>query len=198
MPNATLVLDRSTSSQTAALYDGEALVAEVALSSTWCIDVINLLGGGVPERIVVGIGPGSFAGIRSTLAFAQGCTLGANVELRGIVSPAAFAREGETVAVIGDARRGKFWVALFDAFKPAREIFQVAEPDLPAAIPAEASVVSPDASRIGATLASLFPSRYAAAPELKASDLHRAFTANPSLLVPEPLPVYLNPAVRFD
>lgn len=198
MPNATLVLDRSTSSQTAALYDGEALVAEVALSSTWCIDVINLLGGGVPERIVVGIGPGSFAGIRSTLAFAQGCTLGAKVELRGIVSPAAFAREGEKMAVVGDARRGKFWVALFDAFKPTREIFQVLEPDLPAAIPAEASVVSPDASRIGATLASLFPSRYAPAPELKASDLHRAFTANPGLLVPEPLPVYLNPAVRFD
>ena len=28
------------------------------------------------ERIVVGLGPGSFAGIRSALAFAQGAALG--------------------------------------------------------------------------------------------------------------------------
>ena len=28
------------------------------------------------DRIVVGMGPGSFAGVRSAIAFAQGCALG--------------------------------------------------------------------------------------------------------------------------
>ena len=68
------------------------------------------------ERIVVGTGPGSFAGIRSALAFAQGYALATNCEVLGLPSACALAGEGR-IAVIGDARQGKAWVALFDGFR---------------------------------------------------------------------------------
>ena len=45
------------------------------------------------ERIVVGTGPGSFAGIRSALAFAQGFALGRGCEVLGLPSPCAVAAQ---------------------------------------------------------------------------------------------------------
>ena len=69
------------------------------------------------DRIVVGTGPGSFAGVRAALAFAQGYALGRpQCEVFGLPSACALAGEGR-LAVVGDARRGQFWVALFDGFK---------------------------------------------------------------------------------
>ena len=67
-------------------------------------------------RIVVGTGPGSFAGIRSAIAFAQGFALGRKCEVLGLPSPCAVAAQvyagakgGDfPLAVVGDARRGKF------------------------------------------------------------------------------------------
>ena len=45
------------------------------------------------DRIVVGTGPGSFAGIRSALAFAQGFALGSKCEVMGLPSPCAVAAQ---------------------------------------------------------------------------------------------------------
>ena len=45
------------------------------------------------ERIVVGTGPGSFAGIRSALAFAQGYALGKKCEVLGLPSACALAAD---------------------------------------------------------------------------------------------------------
>ena len=194
----TLYIDRSTAAQSAALYEDGSLVSEIALSDDWCPETIELLDGGVPDRIVAGVGPGSFAGIRSVLAFAHGCAIGGGVELRGMVSPAAFAREGESVAVVGDSRRGKFWVALFDGFTLSREIFQTVASSLVSCIPPDSAIVSPDHARIGDRLGELFGPRYSPAPPLAASALCRAASANPALLITEPLPLYLNPAVRDD
>ena len=59
------------------------------------------------DRIVVGTGPGSFAGIRSALAFAQGYALGRRCEVLGLPSACALAGDG-LLAVVGDARRGCF------------------------------------------------------------------------------------------
>ena len=103
---------------------------------------------------------------------------------------------GSAAPLDGDARRGKYWIALFDGFSPEREIFQVERDGLLAAVPGDASVVSPDFARIGGILAETFGERASAAPTLDAAWLHRAALANPALLSAEPLPVYLNPAVR--
>ena len=45
------------------------------------------------KRIVVGTGPGSFAGIRSALAFAQGYALGTKCEVLGLHSACACAAQ---------------------------------------------------------------------------------------------------------
>ena len=163
------------------------------------------------ERIVVGTGPGSFAGIRSALAFAQGYALGKGCEVLGLPSACAIAAQiysGEDfrqktsdgrlehLAVVGDARQGKAWVALFSGFEMEREVFQVDASGLSAAVPADCRVVTPDAARIDALLRETFGDRYLGGQVPTSDGLRRFAEANPAILKPEPLPIYLNPAVR--
>lgn len=204
----TLVIDRSTDVQSVALAKDGALVASRVLegadarSGDWVVRVADFLsenGADVKSlsQIVVGTGPGSFAGIRSALAFAQGCAAGSGCEVLGLTSAAAYAQGEGPLAVVGDARRGLFWIALFDGFRLAVPVFQTDRETLKLRVPLSAKVVSPDARRIGDVLAEDFESRFDAncgAP--LAEGLARAALANPSLLKSEPLPIYLNPAVR--
>lgn len=148
-----------------------------------------------PTRIVVGTGPGSFAGIRAALAFAQGYRLGSGCEVLGLPSPCALA-DGSHLAVVGDARRGKIWIALLDGWALARDVFQVESSGLASAVPADYAVVSPDDARIGPLLASVFGARYRGLAVPTDGGLRRFAEANPAALRPEPLPIYLNPAVR--
>jgi len=148
------------------------------------------------DRIVVGMGPGSFAGIRSAIAFAQGYSIATGCEVLGLPSPCALARDGGKVAVVGDARRGLSWIALFDGFSAEREIFLVDESAIVESVPAGHSVVSPDDRRIGEKLRAAFGDRYLGGETPSGEGLRRFAEANPSALVREPLPIYLNPAVR--
>jgi len=150
-----------------------------------------------PDRIVVGTGPGSFAGVRSALAFAQGYALGSGCEVLGLPSACALA-DGGKVAVVGDARRGKAWVALFDGCDPVKDVFQVQQAELAESVPDDYVVTTPDESRIGALLCETFGNRYRGGEQPTAEGLERFVRANPSVLKPEPLPLYLNPAVRDD
>lgn len=147
------------------------------------------------DRIVVGTGPGSFAGIRSALAFAQGYALGRPCEVLGLPSACALAGGGP-LAVVGDARRGLFWVALFDGFQQERDIFQVAEAELVGAVPTDHAVITPDALRIDSFLRSAFGTRYLGGRMPTEDGLRRFAEANHAALRLEPLPMYLNPAVR--
>ena len=165
------------------------------------------------ERIVVGTGPGSFAGIRSALAFAQGYALGKSCEVLGLPSACAIAAQvyyGEDsrletrdrrlktsrLAVIGDARQGKAWIALFDGFRLEREVFQVEQSELKGTVPADCRVTTPDERRIGALLSETFGERYLGGQTPTNDGLRRFAEATPEILKPEPLPIYLNPAVR--
>ena len=150
-----------------------------------------------PERIVVGTGPGSFAGIRSALAFAQGYALGSGCEVLGLPSACALADDGK-VAVVGDARRGKAWIALFDGYNLTREIFQVEQSALAANVPDDFDVTTPDETRIGELLRTTFGARHRGGAQPTAEGLKRFAEKNPAILKPEPLPIYLNPAVRDD
>lgn len=60
------------------------------------------------DRIVVGLGPGSYAGIRVAISAAIGLATGLGAELVGIPSPAAMASRSSEFVVIGDARRGAY------------------------------------------------------------------------------------------
>lgn len=197
-----LFVDRSTDAQSVALVRGGRVAAETTLdgldarSGAWVAAVRDFAAGADLSRIVVGTGPGSFAGIRSALAFAQGYAIGSGCEVMGLPSACAFASESGPVAVVGDARRGMFWVALFDGFRLAADIFQVDAELLPRRVPVGVKVVTPDAKRIDAALRETFGANYAGGGVPFAGGLARAALANPALLTPEPLPVYLNPAVR--
>lgn len=154
------------------------------------------------ERILVGTGPGSFAGIRSALAFAQGFALGRKCDVLGLPSPCAIAADffasadSRRLAVVGDARRGKIWIALFDGFRLERDVFQVESTGLAAAVPDGYLVVTPDDRRIDALLKETFADRYLGGRTPTSAGLLAFAEACPEICKPEPLPIYLNPAVR--
>ena len=179
------------------------------------------------ERIVVGTGPGSFAGIRSALAFAQGYAIGTTCEVLGLPSACALAADYFAsaaadsqssifnsqssisnsqfsssnqlhlpFAVVGDARQGKYWIALFEGYRLVCDIFQVDRETLPYRVPQGVKVTTPDAKRIDALLKEVFGENYIGGGTPTAEGLRRFAEANPSILKPEPLPIYLNPAVR--
>lgn len=214
-------IDRSTEMQSVALAADGKITSRIfegadSRSADWPEKVKKFLfGNGFAfhdvDRIVVGTGPGSFAGIRAALAFAQGLAIGikarredlaARPVVYGLPSAAALANgEGET-AVVGDARRGLFWVVVYHGTKVATDFRLVSREDLSSAVPESAVVVTPDGARIGALLSEMFGSRFSAS----VAGMPHSFPAAeriaqialdfPSSLVPEPAPIYLSPAVR--
>lgn len=198
---ATLVIDRSTGLQTASLVldGGEIKSVEFggtdSRSGVWAEELLSFVSGVGIDRIVVGTGPGSFAGIRAALAFAQGYRVGSGCEVEGIASACALADESGPLTVIGDSRRGRFWVAAFDGYRLIGEIGQVAREELYGQVARGVDVVSVDDARIGGTLKEIFGDRYKGGVLPKAEGLARFFMNNPSVLRKDPVPLYLNPAV---
>jgi tRNA threonylcarbamoyladenosine biosynthesis protein TsaB len=66
---------------------------------------------GLPDRIVVGLGPGSYAGTRIAISAAIGLQLASGTELIGLPSICAMEPEETEYCVIGDARRQSFFFA---------------------------------------------------------------------------------------
>ena len=66
---------------------------------------------GAPAEIVVGLGPGSYAGVRIAIASAIGLRSAVGAKLRGIASICALDVEERDYCVIGDARRQSFYLA---------------------------------------------------------------------------------------
>jgi tRNA threonylcarbamoyladenosine biosynthesis protein TsaB len=64
---------------------------------------------GLPERIMVGLGPGSYAGIRIGISAAIGLQAAAKAELIGYPSVCAIPHASDDYSVIGDARRRSFF-----------------------------------------------------------------------------------------
>jgi tRNA threonylcarbamoyladenosine biosynthesis protein TsaB len=66
---------------------------------------------GAPEEIVVGLGPGSYAGVRIAIATAIGLRTAVGAKLVGLPSICALEVEARDYCVIGDARRQSFFFA---------------------------------------------------------------------------------------
>ena len=66
---------------------------------------------GSPGEIVVGLGPGSYAGVRIAIACAIGLRTAVGAKLGGIASICALDVEARDYCVIGDARRQSFYLA---------------------------------------------------------------------------------------
>jgi tRNA threonylcarbamoyl adenosine modification protein YeaZ len=137
-----LAFDTSSSACTAALFDGsgECLGRRDELIGRGHAErlvpmVAELLDGRTADRIIVGVGPGSFTGIRVGIAAAHGLAIGWGVELSGMSSLALLAAGADqkvAVAVIGG--HGELFVQEFDsAHVPSSDLRNLA----PAAAAAE-------------------------------------------------------------
>ena len=66
---------------------------------------------GVPETIIVGLGPGSYAGTRIAISAAIGIQLSCDAHLIGYPSICAMECDAQEYCAIGDARRKSFFFA---------------------------------------------------------------------------------------
>jgi tRNA threonylcarbamoyladenosine biosynthesis protein TsaB len=66
---------------------------------------------GAPETIIVGLGPGSYAGTRIAISAAIGIQLSSDARLIGYPSICAMKCHAQEYCVIGDARRKSFFLA---------------------------------------------------------------------------------------
>ena len=94
------------------------------------------------DRVAVGVGPGSFTGLRVGIALAQGIALGADVPVFGVGSLAAMAHAVPTSLTglrcpLLDARRGEVFAAIYDQ--------ELAEVIAPCTLPRQAVISALDA-----------------------------------------------------
>ena len=106
-----LAFDTATSVATSALVDdGEVIGERISRAQTLLEDIDALLrqGGAHPtelEALAVGVGPGSFTGVRIGLAVARGLALSLELQGAGVSTLDALAAGAEGALPVVDARR---------------------------------------------------------------------------------------------
>ena len=158
-----LAFDTSSAACTAALFDGEgACIARSdeligrGHAERLVPMIAELMEGRSADEILVGVGPGSFTGIRVAIAAAHGLAIGWSAKLSGMFSLALIAAgadsEGEiAAAVIGG--HGELFVQQFDA--------RTAEPssELRNLVPAQAAQFATAQRVVGSGAAQLVEAR---------------------------------------
>ena len=119
-----LAFDTSSAACTAALFDGGSCVGRRdeligrGHSERLVPMIAELLDGRTATSILVGVGPGSFTGIRVAIAAAHGLAIGWGAELKGMSSLALLASgvatEGQVAAAVTGGH-GELFVQQFDA-----------------------------------------------------------------------------------
>jgi tRNA threonylcarbamoyl adenosine modification protein YeaZ len=119
-----LAFDTSSAACTVALFDGEACIARKdeligrGHAERLVPMIAELLDGRAATQILVGVGPGSFTGIRVAIAAAHGLAIGWHAELVGMSSLALLAAgacaEGPVAAAVVGGH-GELFVQQFEA-----------------------------------------------------------------------------------
>jgi tRNA threonylcarbamoyl adenosine modification protein YeaZ len=129
-----LAFDTSSAACTAALFDGDGgCVAHAdeligrGHAERLVPMIADLLDGRQPTDILVGVGPGSFTGIRVAIAAAHGLAIGWNAKLSGMSSLALLAAGAGTDAKVAAAvlgGHGELFVQQFDGrtLEPASKL----------------------------------------------------------------------------
>jgi len=142
-----LAFDTSSAACTAALFDGDGECvarADEVIGRGHAERLVpmldELLDGRKADSIVVGVGPGSFTGIRVAIAAAHGLAIGWGVELSGMSSLgllAAGANDGGELATAVQGGHGELFVQQFSAGKPTSDLLNVPPAAAAAATPAK-------------------------------------------------------------
>jgi tRNA threonylcarbamoyladenosine biosynthesis protein TsaB len=175
-----LSLDASTQCGSVALVSGEQVLQELSIETHRgrggaLFSALEGILRDAPEirRVVVGIGPGSYNGVRSAIAVAWGIAMARNIPLAGISS--LLGLDDRSYCAMGDARRGQYFFARVSQGNFVVEPRLVAEDQLVAALretphlPVYASapveflrgviVRTPSAARLGVLAANFAPSQ---------------------------------------
>lgn len=158
-----LAFDTSSAACTAALFDGDgACIAQRdemigrGHAERLVPMIAELLDGGRAERILVGVGPGSFTGIRVAISAAHGLAIGWGAGLLGMSSLALLASgiagDGEVAAAVVGGH-GELFVQQFDAMTadPTTELRNL--------VPAEAARFATAEMVVGSGAATLVAAR---------------------------------------
>jgi len=114
--------------------------------------------------IAIGLGPGSYTGIRSAIALAQGWQLAKNLPLTGISSVESIAAIAQarnisgTVHIVIDAQRGELYHAAYAISATERKEIEPLKIVSPSAIDATGTVIGPDIAKWFPSAAVIFPS----------------------------------------
>ncbi|HEY2329179.1 MAG TPA: tRNA (adenosine(37)-N6)-threonylcarbamoyltransferase complex dimerization subunit type 1 TsaB [Verrucomicrobiae bacterium] len=133
-----LALEFSSERRSAALArDGMVLSEAAGQDAGRATDALGLIGKVLAEAkisreeieaIAVGLGPGSYTGIRAAIAVAQGWQLARGVKLLGVGSAESLAAQAQAgkifgrVNVVVDAQRGEFYLATWEISGAARTL----------------------------------------------------------------------------
>ena len=192
-----LALDTSTPACTVALFaaDGHVFAARDEVIGRGHAErlvplIAEMLDGHMPSQLLVGVGPGSFTGLRIAIAAAQGLAIGWDVPVCGMSSLALLAAtapgDGPVAAALAGGH-GELFVQQFrrDHFKPVSEML-----NLPA--PAAAQVIdAPLVVGTGAQALVAARGHGEALPILPSAS--RALVLPPRLRTLEPKPLYARP-----
>jgi tRNA threonylcarbamoyladenosine biosynthesis protein TsaB len=114
----TLAFDTATAVATSALVDGEEVLGERASRAQTLLEDVDALlrqAGAHPsalDRLAVGVGPGSFTGVRIGLAVARGLALSLDLPGSGVSTLAALAAGAPGALPVIDAKRREVFTVL--------------------------------------------------------------------------------------
>lgn len=196
----TLAFEFSTDLRTVAVLRDGVVLSEAEHARSRHTPVFELVARALEQAgvdraavgtLVVGLGPGSYTGVRIAISAVQGWCLARECRVVGVSSFAALARRvpaGETVWIAADAQREEFAVAPASDGRLTGPTTLVSLAELRSWIASGRRVVGPDvAARLGiGTECEWFP---------RASDLGRIASESTDCIAPELLaPVYLREA----
>ena len=200
----TVALDTSTACVAVAVLDGDdvlasgGIVADREQGEQLAPTIVRVMeGAGVSraDRIVVGVGPGPFTGLRVGLVTADVLALVWQVPLVGVCSLDALARQAReerpesSVVVATDARRGEVYWARYDAAGTRTHGPEVGLADVAAAQASGGWAVGEGARRYHQSFDDVGVA--VAGPEfVDAAQLVLALNARPDVALP-PRPLYL-------
>ncbi len=121
----SLVIETSSDEGSVAIGSGDKLLNEICFKGAGQRRHSSLLFSALEQlelpkleldQLIIGLGPGSFSGIRVALAAAQGISLVKKIPIKGICSAFSVALQKKEVTRLGvfsDARRGEFYATIF-------------------------------------------------------------------------------------